>query len=49
MGDKSPHDAHHSQKSAKSIKEKRAERKAKAQATPSQLARLTAEAAKQKS
>ena len=43
MGDKSPHDAHHSQKPAKSIKEKRAERKAKEQATPSQLARLTAE------
>ena len=48
MGDKSPHDAHHSQKSAKSIKEKRAERKAKEQRTsaqiaPSQMARLTAE------
>jgi hypothetical protein len=43
MGDKSPHDSHHSQKSAKSIKEKRAERKAKAEATPSQLARLAAE------
>ena len=43
MGDKSPHDAHHSQKSAKSIKEKRAERKAKEQMTPSQMARLTAE------
>jgi hypothetical protein len=44
MGDKSPHDAHHSKKSAKSIKEKRAERKAKSpQITPSQMARLTAE------
>ena len=43
MGDKSPHDSHHSQKSAKSIKEKRVERKAKAEATPSQLARLAAE------
>ena len=43
MGDKSPHDNHHSQKSAKSIKEKRVERKAKAEATPSQLARLAAE------
>jgi hypothetical protein len=41
MGDKSPHDNHHSQKSAKSIKEKRAERKAKSEVTPSQLARLT--------
>ena len=44
MGDKSPHDAHHSQKSAKSIKEKRAERKAKEQMTESQMARLAAEA-----
>ena len=43
MGDKSPHDAHHSQKSAKSIKEKRAERKAKEQMTESQMARLAAE------
>ena len=47
MGDKSPHDAHHSNKSAKSIKEKRAERKAKEQRTtaiaPTQMARLTAE------
>jgi hypothetical protein len=43
MGDKSPHDAHHSKKSAKSIKEKRAERKAKEQATPSSMARLTTE------
>ena len=47
MGDKSPHDAHHSQKSAKSIKEKRAERKAKDQVTASQMARL-AETAKRK-
>ena len=45
MGDKSPHDVHHSQKSAKSIKEKRAERKAKEQMTESQMARLTATAA----
>ena len=29
MGDKSPHDAHHSTKSAKSIKEKRAARRDK--------------------
>lgn len=46
MGDKSPHDAHHATKSAKSIKEKRAERKAKetpSQMAPSQMARLTAE------
>ncbi|WP_167760456.1 hypothetical protein [Blastococcus sp. CT_GayMR16] len=43
MGDKSPHDAHHSTKSAKSIKERRAERKAKEQMTPSQMARLTTE------
>jgi hypothetical protein len=47
MGDKSPHDTHHSQKSAKSIKEKRAERKAKDQVTASQMARL-AETAKRK-
>ena len=44
MGDKSPHAVHHSQKSAKSIKEKRAERKAKEQLTESQMARLAAEA-----
>lgn len=44
MGDKSPHDAHHSVKSAKSIKEKRAERKAKEQMTVSQMSRLAAEA-----
>ena len=43
MGDKSPHDSHHSQKSAKSIKEKRAQRKKKEQLTPTQMARLTAE------
>ena len=47
MGDKSPHDVHHSQKSAKSIKERRAERKAKDGPTPSQMARL-AETAKRK-
>ena len=47
MGDKSPHDAHHTQKSAKSIKEKRAERKAKSEPTPSQMARL-ADTAKRK-
>ena len=44
MGDKSPHDATTPQKSAKSIKEKRAERKAKEQMTESQMARLAAEA-----
>ncbi len=43
MGDKSPHDAHHAAKSSKSIKEKRAERKAKEQRTVSQMERLTAE------
>ncbi len=43
MGDKSPHDSHHAAKSAKSIKEKRAERKAKEQMTVSQMARLSAE------
>jgi hypothetical protein len=43
MGDKSPHDAHHSVKSSKSIKEKRAERKAREQMTVSQMARLAAE------
>ncbi|MGY1804230.1 hypothetical protein ACI78T_13220 [Blastococcus sp. SYSU D00922] len=43
MGDKSPHDSHHSQKSAKSIKEKRAQRKAKEHMTESQMARLAAE------
>jgi hypothetical protein len=43
MGNKSPHDAHHPQKSAKSIKEKRAERKAKEEMTESQMARLAAE------
>ena len=48
MGDKSPHDAHHAKKSAKSIKEKRAERKAKEQMTPSQMARLTAAASDRK-
>ena len=29
MGDKSPHDSHHSLKSAKSIKEKRADKRSK--------------------
>jgi hypothetical protein len=43
MGDKSPHDLHHAKKSAKSIKEKRAERKTKEQMTVSQMARLAAE------
>ena len=43
MPDKSPHDAHHALKSAKSIKEKRAERKAKEHMTESQMARLAAE------
>ena len=44
MADKSPHGVHHSTKSAKAIKEKRAERKAKEQMTESQMARLAAEA-----
>ncbi|HLM05205.1 MAG TPA: hypothetical protein VK402_08480 [Blastococcus sp.] len=44
MGDKSPHDPHHSaKKSAKSIKQKRAEKKTHTQVAPSQMARLTAE------
>ena len=44
MGDKSPHDPHHSaKKSAKSIKQKRAEKKTAEQITPSQMARLTAD------
>jgi len=44
MGDKSPHDPHHSlKKSAKSIKQKRAEKKTEAQISPSQMARLVAE------
>jgi hypothetical protein len=41
MGDKSPKDAHHSNKSSKSIKEKRAEKKAKADNTTSQMDNLT--------
>lgn len=41
MGDKSPHDAHHAKKSAKSIKEKRADRRAKEHSAPSQMQRLT--------
>ena len=42
MSDKSPHETH-SKKSGKSIKEKRAERKTKAQVTLSQMQRLTQE------
>lgn len=50
MADKSPHDAHHAKKSAKSIKEKRAERRAKdqgpaSQLPPTQMARLIADQA----
>ena len=41
MGDKSPHDSHHAKKSAKSIKEKRAERRGKTHDTPSQMQQLT--------
>lgn len=41
MGDKSPKDAHHANKSTKSIKEKRAEKKAKAVSTTSQMDNLT--------
>ena len=41
MGDKSPKDAHHSNKSSKSIKEKRAEKKAKSENTTSQMDNLT--------
>ena len=42
MGDKSPHDAHHSaKKSGKAIKEKRAERRAKEEGAPSSMQRLT--------
>ena len=41
MGDKSPKDAHHSMKSSKSIKEKRAEKKAKAVVQTSQMENLT--------
>jgi hypothetical protein len=42
MADKSPHETHE-KKHGKSIKEKRAERKAKAEMTPSQMERLTHE------
>ena len=42
MADKSPHETHE-KKHGKSIKEKRAERKAKEQMTQSQLERLTHE------
>ena len=41
MADKSPHDNHHARKSTKSIKEKRAERRAKESGTPSAMQRLT--------
>jgi hypothetical protein len=41
MGDKSPHDAHHSKKSSKSIKEKRADKKAKTEQPSSQMDNLT--------
>ena len=41
MADKSPHDNHHAQKSAKTTKEKRAERRAKEHPTVSQMQRLT--------
>ncbi len=41
MADKSPHDNHHARKSAKSIKEKRAERRDKEQPAQTQLSRLT--------
>lgn len=41
MADKSPHDAHHARKSARSIKEKRAERQAKELPRDSQVVRLT--------
>ncbi len=43
MSDKSPHDSHHARKSARSIKEKRAERRAKDQPVQSQVNRLTSE------
>ena len=41
MADKSPHDNHSARKSGKSIKEKRAERRAKDQPAQSQMTRLT--------
>ena len=41
MGDKSPKDAHHSNKSSKTIKEKRAEKKAKSGQPSSQMDNLT--------
>jgi hypothetical protein len=37
MGDKSPHDGHTKKTAAKSIKEKRLEKKAKADHQPSQM------------
>ena len=42
MADKSPHDNHSAKKSGKSIKEKRAERRAKDQPAQSQVTRLSA-------
>jgi hypothetical protein len=41
MADKSPHDSHHAKKSAKTIKEKRAERRAHETGAPSSMQRLT--------
>ncbi len=41
MSDKSPHDSDHARKSARSIKEKRAERRAKDRPAESQMTRLT--------
>ena len=43
MADKSPHDNHHANKSGKSIKQKRAERRAKDNPPQSQMTRLTSE------
>ena len=40
MADKSPHDDHHARKSAKSIKEKRAERRTEEARAPSSMQRL---------
>ena len=41
MADKSPHDNHHARKSARTVKEKRAERHAKEHPAPSAVQRLT--------
>ena len=41
MADKSPHDNHHAQKTGKSIKAKRAERRAKESSAPTPMQRLT--------